>query len=332
MIGQRRLLLRANATKEIGIGHFMRCLALGQAWRAAGGEVTFAHNANAPDAAVARMTEEGFRIIAIDPDEDGSRTHDAARDVGAAWIALDGYSFGIDFQRRARAAARLLVVDDNAENGEYAAHVVVNQNLHAIDALYTRRLPDTDLLLGPRYALLRREFTGHELRTLRSSVRSVVVTMGGSDPRGLTPTIVGAVHEAFPNVDVTAIVGPAADVSNVDATVLRTVRDMAPLLASADLVVAGAGTTAWELAAVATPMALVVCAENQRAHARGLVERGAAVDCGAWDDLDVGRLTTSIRAAAAPDVRRELAARAHALCDGRGADRVAAALGARATP
>jgi len=38
---KKQLLIRADAGTDIGTGHFMRCLALGQAWKDAGGKVIF---------------------------------------------------------------------------------------------------------------------------------------------------------------------------------------------------------------------------------------------------------------------------------------------------
>ena len=37
----KNLIVRADADSQMGTGHLMRCLALGQAWKDAGGEVLF---------------------------------------------------------------------------------------------------------------------------------------------------------------------------------------------------------------------------------------------------------------------------------------------------
>jgi spore coat polysaccharide biosynthesis predicted glycosyltransferase SpsG len=44
----KRLILRADAHAAIGAGHLLRCLALAQAWREAGGEVTFVAHCDSP--------------------------------------------------------------------------------------------------------------------------------------------------------------------------------------------------------------------------------------------------------------------------------------------
>ena len=38
---EKHLVIRVDASTQIGTGHLMRCLALAQAWKDAGGQVTF---------------------------------------------------------------------------------------------------------------------------------------------------------------------------------------------------------------------------------------------------------------------------------------------------
>ena len=66
-----------------------------------------------------------------------------------------------------QAGHRLLFFDDNGHCGHYAAHLVVNQNAHATPAPYGQRAAHTALPLGPRFAVLRREFAAAALGAWR---------------------------------------------------------------------------------------------------------------------------------------------------------------------
>ena len=59
------MLIRADATLQMGTGHVMRCLALAQAWQDAnGGAVTFL-SAPLPPALESRLRGEGMAVAAL---------------------------------------------------------------------------------------------------------------------------------------------------------------------------------------------------------------------------------------------------------------------------
>src|SRR5262245_44166362 len=157
-----RCLIRADVGCRMGTGHVMRCLALTQAWRETGGAVTFRTTCTVPGL-LARLAEGGAEVEVAGEEpgspEDADRTREAAARLGAGWLALGGDHLSGDFQRRARGdGARLLALDDYGHVEHYWADLVLNQNLHAGPELYADRAPHTRLLLGTRFALLRREF------------------------------------------------------------------------------------------------------------------------------------------------------------------------------
>jgi spore coat polysaccharide biosynthesis predicted glycosyltransferase SpsG len=96
-------------------------------------------------------------------DADARATAGLARDIGADWAVVDGYHFTGHYQRLLKdTAMRILAIDDNGLAEHYWADIVLNQNLHAREALYPSREPNVRMLLGPRYALLRgSEIGGH---------------------------------------------------------------------------------------------------------------------------------------------------------------------------
>src|ERR1700678_3495100 len=101
----------------MGTGHAMRCLALAQAWQDAGGQCVFAMAESTP-AVVRRLKEERIEVehLKISPAtaEDAKQTRHIASKTNAAWVAVDGYQFGADYQSAIKqSACKLLFVDDN---------------------------------------------------------------------------------------------------------------------------------------------------------------------------------------------------------------------------
>ena len=213
-MGSKILVVRADASVAMGTGHVMRCLALAQAWQDAGGTVVFAM-AQSTAAVETRLASEEIEIIqlsaAAGSAEDATQLSKLARSQGADWVVVDGYQFDGAYQRRVKdGGARLLFIDDTAHTAEYVADLVLNQNAHASDELYHSRATHVRLLLGPRYALLRREFKSWQAwkRKINPGARKVLVTMGGSDPDNTTALVMRALAlAARGGLDARVVVG-----------------------------------------------------------------------------------------------------------------------------
>ncbi|MFZ2879537.1 MAG: UDP-2,4-diacetamido-2,4,6-trideoxy-beta-L-altropyranose hydrolase, partial [Phototrophicaceae bacterium] len=186
------LLIRADASTEIGTGHVMRCLALAQAWQDKGGGVTYCC-ATLPQTLHTRLVTEQITVRRLDAmagsANDAESVIALAREIGAEAVVVDGYVFGSEYQKLIKnAGLRLLFIDDYGHAEHYYADFVLNQNAHADTITYVNRESNTQLLLGTRYALLRREFwpwRGRKRPTVPQA-NKLLVTMGGSDPDNIT--------------------------------------------------------------------------------------------------------------------------------------------------
>lgn len=336
------LLIRADANRDIGAGHAIRCRALAQAWQDSDGVASCA-SAELTPAIAESFRGDGIVVTrinaAIGSEEDAEATLLEAHRGGCQWVALDGYRFTSSYQKRIKdAGLKLLFLDDNAHAAPYSADLVLNQNPYANEAMYAERSRATSLLLGLRYALLRREF--REVRpapTLSTGSRRLLVTMGGSDPANLTQLVLDTVREV-PDLEVRVVIGPAnpnldairaaAQRSACPVSVLADPVDMPSLMAWADAAVAGAGSTCWELLRLRVPAVVFVVAENQAAIAEWLDKGGFGIHAGAAGEFDSGRLHEALEKIFSPEFRRGYAASRQQV-DGLGALRVAASIGRR---
>ena len=334
------LLIRADATVAMGTGHVMRCLALAQAWQDGGGRAIFAMAETTP-AVRARLQSEGFEIVPLrgSADAGGDATQLAllARERSAEWVAVDGYQFDAAYQRELKTAGiQVLLVDDNGRAAPYSADLVLNQNLHATEQMYERREPHTRLLLGTRFCLLRREFTSWKgwNRALPPIGRKVLITMGGSDPDRFTEVVMQSLRLVkIEELEATVVVGGSNPhwaslervVSEFSGTLqlFRDTSDMAELIAHADAAVSAAGTTCWEMCLLGLPALLISVAENQRALAQELNDRGCAIHLGKPQDLSAEQVASQLeRLLNSSEIRYSLSQRARQLVDGTGAQRV----------
>ena len=314
------LFIRADASVYIGTGHIMRMIALGQAWQAQGGEVYFLCAEITP-ALEQRLASEGFHLLRIDAtlgsQEDLSDTmHLIAETLQAdrqnARVVLDGYHFGSDYQLGIKAAGfKLLVVDDYGHADFYHADWVLNQNISAREELYAKRSPATKLLLGPKFAMLRKEFLAYKgwQREIAPVAEKILVTLGGSDPDNVTLKVIQALIDL--DLHAKVVIGGSnphlCEIENFiqsqnDSTALIEVvvnaTNMPELMAWADVAITAAGSTCWELAFMGLPSMFVILAENQLEIAMQLDAEGFGICLGNWGGLKNDKLAEAISALA----------------------------------
>lgn len=234
------------------------------------------------------------------------------------------------------AAERLVVFDDhNAFTG--SAAIVVQPSL----ADWTGSGDADRVLAGFAYVPLARRF-----RTLRDeravlgsppagARRHVVLCFGGSDPEFVTERLAPALlarlgpgggSDAGSTVDVIVGAGHRAELP-AGLLLVRDPADLAERLAAADLAVVGAGTMKFEVACLGRPAILVGVADDQLLVGPAFAATGAADWLGDGRQLDPGRLGDAVADLLGnPERRQEMGRRAGEVVDGRGAERLAAAI------
>ena len=324
--------IRADAGPAIGIGHVMRCLALAEAWRAGGGTVSLVSR-DLPDGLNARAKRLGVAVNRADDDGSGAWADRADLAV------IDGWTFTMELIAATASRARLLVIDDTAERSSIPADLVLNPNVYAKAGAYAGRTT-ARLLIGPAFALLRREFTEPPPeRRYPPVARHILLLLGGADPIGASETTLTAARATQtkePRIErITLVVGAANPAR--EALLAQTAGDpaievqydvtaMAPLMDSADLAVSASGSTVLELAPRGVPMLLGALIDEEQPVINAMQTLGAGSALGRFDDLDVTGLADVILAFARdPASRRAQSEIARTIVDGQGVARVIAA-------
>ena len=342
MTNSQTLVFRVDASVAMGTGHVMRCLALAQVWQDAGGDVVFALARTIP-AVEERLRSERVEIVHLKTSasaQDAAQVADLAHARQASWVVVDGYEFDAEYQRHLKnSGLKVLFVDDNGHAAHYFADIVLNQNAHASEDLYASRETSTRLLLGPSYAMLRREFRPWRnwKREIAPVGRKVLVMMGGSDPSNITGRVINALRlVTVERLETTAVVGGSnSQAESLEKTVdrfealhlVRNASNMPELMAWADVAVSAAGTTAWELAFMGVPSLLLVVAEHQSPVAEALAMNAAGINLGDSSDMedqDIAEIAGDLLRNATR--RKQMSDNGTRLVDGDGARRVTEAL------
>ena len=301
------IIIRADGSARIGIGHVMRCLALAQALRRNGFTPAFIMK-RYDDVAGEILARYQFAPIflpdGIDETQDAVAVRKIVEERGAELVILDNYDLGEPFRVAIRrAGCPLLVIDDLAEAGMVSANVILNQNVGAsvlVDR-YHHIAPDAGIfLLGEKYSMFREDILekGERARRERKArldelahsgrKPDVLITFGGSDVRGLTPLAMEQLkvfHELYHEVYVAC--GPGISGGRLREHICTIARDiprmsflsqpdLSELMGTVDIAITAGGSTAQELAYFGVAMIIIQVAENQRIICGGFQDKHLA--------------------------------------------------------
>lgn len=304
------------AGRSIGGGHVARGLALAEADWPSGVELEMALvDGTLGPGQQARLERVGIDVV--DPD--------SPLPAGGV-VVLDVPD---PSAQAARWPAGGLAVFDDRESFRGRAGLVIQPSLPT----WTARDKVRAALVGYQYAPIARSFRDRRADALArpllaGSTPRMLVCFGGSDPDRITerlvPTIARDVDAA---IDVVIGAGYDGPTDGWPISPKRDPPDLVERLATADLVLLGAGTMKFEAACLGRPMLLLAAADDQRPVGPAFAATGAARYLGDGRTLDPAEITEAAQTLLEDrEGLATLGATAATLVDGAGADRIAAAV------
>lgn len=335
----KSFLFRTDASPAIGTGHVMRCLALAQVLRDEGGKPTFLSSVLS-ETVSERLTQEQCAIHSLKKPaygkEDALETAQCARNIGADWIIVDGYSFDPAYQEHVKAQGlKVLLIDDLGHWENYTADIILNQNIFAKQHMYKNVGTSTSLLLGTQYTLLRKEFWQWQTwtRNVPEQAKRILVTLGGYDPHNAISTVIDALKNIREPIAITILFGKddpyipevreRIQHALVPFRLESNVANMPKFMAEADIAISAGGTTCYELAFMQLPTMTMVLADNQKMLADAIEDAGLSINLGNYETLERAILTKKITELLLNKRQRSHMATVGRNCvDGQGASRV----------
>jgi len=340
-----RFLFLADAGADVGGGHAMRCLTLAGALTARGAACAFVATPAVAEilAKFGNVAVEALTTPAGDPRSLAEAAAALAADWGADILVLDHYGLGAAEEAGLRGDGRRIAVLDDLANRPHDCDLLIDPGLGRAPKAYRSRVTaGARVLTGPDYALVRPAFASARKAALarrgeRRAPRRALVSLGLTDVGGITARAVQAILPTLDDVALDVVLGAGAAslpvLSQLAARDRRIelhvdVRDMAALMARADIAVGAGGSSVWERACLGLPSILLVLADNQSTLARELDRRGAtvAVDARRVADLAPALPNAWARLVADQGLRASLVYASSSLCDGLGAERSADAV------
>lgn len=341
MSSSRAVLMVCDAGSSVGIGHVMRCIALGEEFSARGFEVRFAADLAELPWVAAQLANRGMGVLAdVHPAAGAGALLSAVGRLQPAVLVIDSYLLPAAAYAEAHATlgpGQVLLALTDGDPGGRAADVYLDQNIGA-EADRWALAPGSERLAGLRFALMREEILTHRpsdpgAHRDRHPPR-VLAFFGGTDAYGAAPVVTAALVATGAPFAATVVAASARSREAVEAVPLgpgQSVEVIGPsdrlaeLVTGADVVVSAAGTSSWELCCLGAAAALVCVADNQRdAYGRAVAldlvtGLGELADLSGLDTAATARLARLLRE---PGERARLREAAWRLVDGAGRRRV----------
>lgn len=346
---------RADAARDMGSGHVVRCVSLADELRRRGVRTRFIAR-YLPPALEAGVLRRGHAVVRLPvpavPDPDltgyarwlGVRTDTDAIETagaldasgGAEWLVYDHYALDARWSRIAREhSKRVLAIDDLADRA-HECDVLLDQTPCSDPAARYRHLVPAGCrqLLGPRFALIRGEFLAARAaaRIRNDGIHSILVALGAFAEEAHLATILGGLGRLVKpdgiRVNVIGETRPPTAQYGFELIFHGFVEHPAQLLLTSDLAIGGAGTSAWERCCLALPSVVLVIADNQRLTAEGLANSGCAINLGSLSSVQANAVSEVVGNLIREPARvAQMSSRASGLVDGLGAGRVADEMG-----
>lgn len=322
------VLILTEGSLEWGMGHLYRCQGFARYFVRKGLAVEWLVNGDARAKQFLSNQAIGIGTL-VDWTEAGAL--DAHLDDCLCAIVDSYHAPRKCYDRIAERVSRRVWIDDEARL-VYPGGTVVNPNPLVFQRTGEPMDARATLLSGFEHQLLREEFSQSERREYSADVRRVLVMMGGTDLRQLSPRVVETIQEALPGVSVDVVVPSAEQRSSWSHLAssrcslhgVRSAIEIRELMRVADLAVTAAGQTLCEAASQGLPILAIGVAENQRIHAEALRRMGVIRFVGWHDDPDLmSRLCEELAQMRNVECRRDLGEKGRSAIDGRGVQRIA---------
>ena len=334
-------LFRCDISPQIGTGHFRRCLVLAEELKELDANIFFAcriKDIEIPKELI-RLCDDWKSIEwSLPIESDAQEVLNLYKHYQIDIAVIDHYRINVEYQRKLYESGVRWLQFDNCTQQALWADWVLNPRLDAKTCDYSsfKQRDETQYLLGPSYAFLRREFSQwHNRAEFNKQVKKILMTFGGGDDRGATVFCLEATKNIDPEIErivlattfnprLEDIISWKETNNTVNVKVLIDEKEIARWMLYADMAITAGGTTAFEIAAMGLPGLIIQIAENQRGNAIAFNDEKAALFLGPIEDMSSSYLEGQVTMLVGnPQLRRSMTDKGKVLVDCFGAERVA---------
>jgi len=219
-------------------------------------------------------------------------------------------------------------------NRNYSCDILLDQNFFKSARLRYKKLvkDNCKLLLGPKYALLRKEFTAKYQNSKSFEINRILVYFGGTNIKNnLYKVIEGIKSCKKDNINIDIILGKNFFLKNELINFFSSMKNIffydfvdniSEIMSNSDLYIGSAGTTTWERSCAGLPSIVISVAENQIEPMNALKDAGLSFYLGSQEKVNSSEITQKLNYIIDnPVILKKMRKDNMKLVDGKGASR-----------
>lgn len=329
------VVFRVDASKDIGIGHLMRCLALSEELIRRKHTCFFLSKVNNNEL-INRIEKNNIHYHKITPNlslqADLKKLIKISNENDIDWVITDHYGINSQYIKEIKKNnLRVLSIDDTAQI-HYYSDIIVNQNIGAEKLVFSSE-KYSKFLLGTKYVILRDELLQRNKRLETKKVEKILVMFGGADPDNFTLKVLKRLESLNEYIQFIVVTGPANQFNNyilsyinkcnMDITYLRNRKKMSDVYLQSDIAISAGGTSCYELAYFGIPTIIITIADNQVKVAQELDNRNISIYLGEKNEIKSEQLLNNIKLLINNySLRKNMSENAKKLIDGKGKNKI----------
>lgn len=287
------IVIRVNASRFTGTGHFYRSLNLAKSLKNNKIKIFFVcDNLNKIFIKKLRSEKMNYYILKKKNIEknyqqkDIFQTLSVLKKIGKSidLLIVDSYKIGKRWEDKIRShVKRIMVIDDLFRN--HSCDIFLNQNLSANFKIKKLLPKNCKVLIGPKYCLLNQNYKNKRVNKIKSYIKNVLIFMGGSDTANLTTKILQILSsKKFLHLNLNFVVG----INNIKYLLIKKLAKLRPqtkiyhnlpnlinVINKSDIVISSGGTAIWEFIFFGVPSLVINQANNQIYNSKYLHKVGA---------------------------------------------------------
>ena len=278
---------RVDSSREIGIGHLIRCLNFGRYLHSNNYHVTFivrdlpGNSINLIDKKFNKIILKDKNILkknkwlGVSKNEEVSDLTKILKKIGKCFLIIDHYGIDYTIQKKLKHKCKKLICINDIPNRKFFCDIVINPNLVSKRSNNSyHKNKNTIYLEGLEYNFLPTDYQELRRRSLQqknNKLKNILVYFGGSDSKNLTLNILNSISRNRYQItviihknyrDYNLILNKFSKYKNIK--IINKFTNIAKLMIYSDLLICSAGSVNWLRCYFGVPAITILTAQNQK--------------------------------------------------------------------